>query len=63
MSILQIEKADLIKKEVTLKEEIDKIKRYYVSKQNDIIYDYKKLGREYQNLKNIYEKSRIWFLI
>lgn len=38
---------------------MDKIRRYYQSKQNDSIHNYKQLARDYQNLKNIYEKSRI----
>lgn len=54
---LQNEKADLIKKETTLKDEMEKIKRYHTTKQNEIMHQYKKLMREYQHLKKIYEKG------
>lgn len=55
---LQNEKADFIKREAQFKEEMDKIKRYHTSKQNEMVHQYKKLARDYQNLKKIYEKGR-----
>lgn len=58
---LQNDKADSVKREALFKEEMDKIKRYHTSKQNEMICQYKKLVREYQNLKKIYEKGEYYY--
>lgn len=55
--VLQNENTELVKKEIILKEEIERIKIYHSSKQNEAIHQYKKLMRDYQHLKKICEKG------
>lgn len=62
LTILKHENTALTKKETMLKEEMDTVKRYHTSKYNELMHQYKKVIREFQHLKKIFDKGDIFCL-